>query len=88
MKKVHFVQMWLGQTCVGMIHKFVPPKVEDSVFKKRETGDFFKQLTKLREVPETAKEIDEAVAKTLRIKKLFVKKAPGIEDIRKIILRR
>ena len=88
MKKSCLVSMKLGETSVGIIHKFVPPKVEDFVFKKRETGDFFKQLTKLREVPETAKEIDEAAAKALGIKKLFVKKAPGIEDIRKTILRR
>ncbi|MEA3464382.1 MAG: hypothetical protein U9R14_04925 [Patescibacteria group bacterium] len=82
MRKVHFVQMRLGQTCVGMIHKFVPPEVEDSVLKKRGSGSFFKRLTKLQKIPSTVQEADGAVAKAIG-KKLSVKKAPGTEDVRR-----
>ncbi len=34
--RIHFVQMRLGEICVGMIHKFVlPKKKEDQDFSKR-----------------------------------------------------
>ena len=82
MKKVHFVQMWLGQTCVGMIQKFVPTEIENPVPERRESGDFFKQFTKLPEIPNTIKEVDDAVAKEVGVKKLSVKRAPGVEDVR------
>ena len=74
MEKVHFVQMWLGQICVGMIHKFVPSEVKDSIFKKRESGGFLKQLTELQEIPQITEKIDEAVAKARELKRMFAQK--------------
>ena len=48
MRRIHFVQMKLGQIFIGMIHKFVPPEVEDSVFKKRKLVNFSKKPMELK----------------------------------------
>ncbi len=78
MKKVHFVEMWIGQTCVGMIHKFVPIEIQGSVFKKNGSGegeDFSEQLANLQETPQIPEKIDEAAAKARELKKMFAKKS-------------